>query len=206
MRSHHRSRSRGPLSFTAALTLGAVIVLTLYFYSPLQFLTMSSESSSFLDNLELSLSQSGTSPPKISVLVKNTHPDTPVTFLKWNSPLDPAALALGQVSIQPAGAFKPIEAHAIMIKRKMPPGAESLVTLRPGESADQVVELREPRVPGYVLEAGKAKVAMKGRWMAVWPGMTTEEVLQSPETLRSVGAGAGSLIGEWETETIEVGN
>ncbi|KAK1674533.1 hypothetical protein BDP55DRAFT_666777 [Colletotrichum godetiae] len=204
MSPHHRSR--GPLSFPTALTIGAVIVLTLYFYSPLQFFTMASDSSSFLDNLEVSLSQSGTSPPKVSVSIKNTHPDTLVTLLKWNSPLDPAVLGLGQVSIQPAGASEPIETHAIMINRKMPPGAESLVTLRPGESADQVVELREPRVPGAVWEAGKAKVAMKGRWMAVWPGMTTDEVLQSPEKLTSVGAGAGSLIGEWVTETIEVGN
>ncbi|KAI3543384.1 hypothetical protein CSPX01_06380 [Colletotrichum filicis] len=205
MNPHHRSR--GPLSFPAALAIGAVIVLTFYFYSPLQSFTMTSDSSSsFLNNLEVSLSQSGTSPPKVSVSVKNTHPDTPVTLLKWNSPLDPAVLGLGQVSIQPAGASEPIETHAIMINRKMPPGAESLVTLRPGESADRIVELREPRVPGDVWEAGKAKVAMKGRWMAVWPGMTTEEVLQNPEKLTSVGAGAGSLIGEWETETIEVGN
>ncbi|KAF6811236.1 hypothetical protein CMUS01_13306 [Colletotrichum musicola] len=197
-------RSRGPLSLPVAVALGAIVILTLYFYSPLQLLTMA-EPTSFLDSLQVSISQSSASPPSISVSVKNTHPDTAVTVLKWNSPLDPIIFGLGQVSITPHGASEPIPAHAIKVSRKMPPGPESLVTLRPGESAENVVELGEPRVPGNVWDAGSAKVALKGRWMAVWPGLTTEELLQQPEKLQSVGAGVGSLTGDWESETIEVG-
>ncbi|KAF9871887.1 hypothetical protein CkaCkLH20_10519 [Colletotrichum karsti] len=201
----HQHRSRGPLTLPTAVAIGVIITLSLYFFSPLQMPTMAESSSSFLPNLQTTLSQSASDPPSVSVSVKNTSPDTTVTILKWESPLDPAALGLGQVSITPAGASEPIPAHAIKISRKMPPGAESLVTLRPGESADNVIELREPRVPGDVWKAGKAQVAMKGRWMAVWPGLTTEELLQQPERLKSVGAGAGSLTGEWETESIEIG-
>ncbi|WYZ36949.1 hypothetical protein EsH8_II_000455 [Colletotrichum jinshuiense] len=198
-------RNRGPLTSPVTLILGAVILVTLYFHFPLEVLTMA-DSSSFLTNLELSVSQSVSSPPSVTVSVKNTHPDTPVTIVKWNSPLDPIVLGLGQVSITPAGASEPIHIDAIKVGRKMPPGPESLVTLQPGESAENVVELREPRVPEDVWKAGKAKVALKGRWMAVWPGLTTEELLQKPEKLQSIGAGPGSLQGDWETETIEVGN
>ncbi|TDZ36566.1 putative secreted protein [Colletotrichum spinosum] len=198
-------RSRRPLPLPAILTIGAIIIVTLYLHSPLQLLTMSA-SSTPLENLELGLSQSGSSPPSIAVSVKNAHPDAPVTILKWNSPLDPAVLGLGYVTITPAGASEPLRIDAIKIGRKMPPGAESLVTLRPGESAQSVVELREPRVPEDVWKAGKAKVTMKGRWMAVWPGLTAEEVLQDPKKLQSVGAGAGSLTGDWETGSLEVGN
>ncbi|KAL0931575.1 uncharacterized protein CTRU02_214310 [Colletotrichum truncatum] len=197
-------RIRGSGSLPIALTVGAIITVALYFYSPLQLPTMA-EPSLFLANLQLSLSQSASRSPSITVSVKNTHSDTPVTILKWNSPLDPAALGLGQVSILPAGSSEPIHNDAIKISRIMPPGAESLITLRPGESAENTVELREPRVPDGIWKQGKAKVTMRGRWMAVWPGLTTEDLLQHPEKLQGVGAGEGSLIGNWETETIEVG-
>ncbi|KAI8197918.1 hypothetical protein K4K52_010065 [Colletotrichum sp. SAR 10_76] len=144
-----------------------------------------SESSSFPD-LQLSLSQTAASKsPSISVSVKNTSPDTPVTILKWNSPLDEAALGLGLVSITPAGASEPIRMDAVKLTRKMPPGADSLVTLLPGESASNVIELREPRVSKDMWRTGEAKQS---------------------ERLQSVGAGAGgSLTGDWKTEAVEVG-
>ncbi|KAF5518811.1 putative secreted protein [Colletotrichum aenigma] len=165
-----------------------------------------SESSSFPD-LQLSLSQTVASKaPSVSVSVKNTSPDTPVTILKWNSPLDEAALGLGLVSITPAGASESIHIDAVKLTRKMPPSAESLITLLPGESVSNVIELREPRVSKDVWKAGHAKVKMTGRWMAVWPGLTTKELLQQPEKLQSVGAGAGgSLAGDWKIEAAEVG-
>ncbi|KAH0443088.1 hypothetical protein CcaCcLH18_01201 [Colletotrichum camelliae] len=165
-----------------------------------------SEASSFPD-LQLSLSQTAASKtPSVSVSVKNTSPDTPVTILKWDSPLDEAALGLGLVSITPAGASEPIRIDAVKLTRKMPPSADSLVTLLPGESVSNVIELRQPRVPEDALKAGEAKVMMKGRWMAIWPGLTTKDLLQQPQKLQSVGAGAGgSLTGDWKTETVEVG-
>ncbi|KAI8152202.1 hypothetical protein K4K49_009801 [Colletotrichum sp. SAR 10_70] len=99
-----------------------------------------SESSSFPD-LQLSLSQTVASKaPSVSVSVKNTSPDTPVTILKWNSPLDEAALGLGLVSITPAGASEPIHIDAVKLTRKMPPNAESLVTLLPGESQPEKLQ------------------------------------------------------------------
>ncbi|EQB44517.1 hypothetical protein CGLO_16737 [Colletotrichum gloeosporioides Cg-14] len=165
------------------------------------------ESESSFPDLQLSLSQTAASKTlAISVSVKNASPDTPVTILKWNSPLDEAALGLGLVSITPAEASEPIRMDAVKLTRKMPPGADSLVTLLPGESVSNVIELREPRVPEDVWKAGKAKVMMRGKWMAVWPGLNTKELLQQPQKLQSVGAGAGgSLTGDWKTETVEIG-
>ncbi|KAI8241891.1 hypothetical protein K4K53_003867 [Colletotrichum sp. SAR 10_77] len=99
-----------------------------------------SESSSFPD-LHLSLSQTVASKaPSVSVSVKNTSSDTPVTILKWNSPLDEAALGLGLVSITPAGASETIHIDAVRLTRKMPPNAESLVTLLPGESQPEKLQ------------------------------------------------------------------
>ncbi|KAJ3578153.1 hypothetical protein NPX13_g2412 [Xylaria arbuscula] len=158
----------------------------------------------FLANLQVDISQSTDSPHTLSVSVTNTHPSVPVTILKWNSPLDPAALGLGLLEIVPAGGTEPIQIQTIKISRLMPPKAESLVTLRPLESAMNTVELREPMVPSDIWSAGPAKVTMKGRWMAVWPEITEEDLLSDTEKLKSVGAGAGSLVGEWESGSVEI--
>lgn len=127
-----------------------------------------------------------------------------MTILKWNSPLDPAALGLGLVRIIPAGTTEPIHIEAIKISRLMPPKPDSLVTLLPQDSATNTVELRGPIVSESLWDAGPVKVVMKGRWMAVWPVLTKEDLLLDTERLQSVGAGVGSLIGEWESECIEV--
>ncbi|KAF2964033.1 hypothetical protein GQX73_g9534 [Xylaria multiplex] len=160
--------------------------------------------SSFLANLQLNIAQSTSSPHPISVSVTNTHPSTPVTILKWNSPLDPAALGLGLVRILPAQTAEQFHIEPIKIKRLMPPKEDSLVTLLPGDSATSTIELRDPIVPKGLWDAGPAKVTMKGRWMAVWPEMTKEDLLVHTEKLQSVGAGVGSLIGEWGSECIEI--
>ncbi|KAI1425826.1 hypothetical protein F5Y12DRAFT_744755 [Xylaria sp. FL1777] len=159
---------------------------------------------SFLTNLQLNISQSTVSPRTISVSVTNAHPSIPVTILKWNSPLDPAALGLGLVRIIPAGSTESVHIDAIKINRLMPPTIDLLVTLLPQDSATSTVELRGPFAPDSLWDAGPVKVVIKGRWMAIWPELTKEELLLNSERLKSVGAGVGSLIGEWESECIEV--
>lgn len=160
---------------------------------------------SFLTNLQTDVSVTSKNPPAISVSVKNTHPSEVVTILKWESPLDPAALGLGLVSVTPAGATEPIPIKALKISRAMPPGAESLVTLAPGESATNTIELREPIVPGSVWTSGDpATVCLSGRWMAVWPGVTKDELQKDKEKLQAVGAGVGSLTGRWESDKVQI--
>lgn len=161
---------------------------------------------SLANNLEISLSQApATAAPSLSVSVKNTHPSTTVTLLKWDSPLDPLALQLGLVSVTPAGAPAPIDMPTIKVSRAMPPGADELVTLRPGESASGVVELRDAFVPKAALTRGRAEVSMKGRWGAVWPGLDRDDLLGDVEKLSALGGGGdGVLTGEWESPTIGI--
>lgn len=162
---------------------------------------------SVANNLEVSLSQApSTGNPSLSVTVKNTHPSTPLTLLTWDSPLDPLALQLGLVSVTPAGAPGPIDMPAIKVSRAMPPGADSLVTLRPGGSASSVVELRDAFVPKDTWAQGEAKVSMKGSWAAVWPGLGKDELLRDVKKLSALGGGGdGVLTGEWESPTIGIG-
>lgn len=161
---------------------------------------------SLANHLEVSLSQtSATATPSLSVSVKNTHPSTPLTLLKWDSPLDPLALQLGLVSVTPAGASAPVDMPTIKVSRAMPPGADSLVTLQPGESASSVVELRDMFVPKATWAQGKAEVSMKGRWAAVWPGLSKDDLLADLRKLSALGGGGdGVLTGEWESPTVRV--
>lgn len=161
---------------------------------------------SVANNLEVSLSQApATATPSLSVSVKNTHPSTTLTLLRWDSPLDPLALQLGLVSVTPAGAQAPIDMPTIKVSRAVPPGADSLVTLRPGESASSVVELREMFVPKATWAQGKVEVSMKGRWAAVWPGLGKDDLLGDVQKLSALGGGGdGVLTGEWESPTIAI--
>ncbi|KAI1745886.1 hypothetical protein F4680DRAFT_399514 [Xylaria scruposa] len=190
------------LVFTVALALGTFIIRT--FHSSDLWAEHTMAQPFFLSHLQLNVTQSPVAEPAISVSVTNTHSSTPVTFLKWDSPLDSAALGLGLVHVIPAGTTQPVHINSIKISRLMPPKGDSLVTLLPGESATNTVELRDPIVPKRVWDTGPAKVRMSGRWMAVWPELTKEDVLSDTQRLQSVGAGVGSLIGNWETEYVEL--
>lgn len=157
-----------------------------------------------LANLEVSLSEAAPADtPRLSISVKNTHPSTTLTLLRWDSPLDPLALQLGLISVTAAGASAPIDMPTIQVRRAMPPDAESLVTLQPGESAASVVELRDTFVPKDVWAQGKAKISMKGSWAAVWPGLKKDDLLGDLEKLNALGAGDGVLTGEWESPAVE---
>ncbi|KAJ8129534.1 hypothetical protein O1611_g4094 [Lasiodiplodia mahajangana] len=139
---------------------------------------------SFLANLQLDVTHDPNSHHSILISLTNTHPSIPVTILKWNSPLDPAALQLGLVCIIPAGTSQPIHIDAIKISRLMPPSANSLITLFPGERATNTLELHGPIVPDVVWGAGPVKIRMTGRWMAVWPGLTKEDLLSEDAKLK----------------------
>ncbi|POS79258.1 hypothetical protein DHEL01_v202348 [Diaporthe helianthi] len=157
-----------------------------------------------LANLEISLSQaSPAETPGLSISVTNTHPSTTLTLLKWDSPLDPLALQLGLISVTPAGESAPIDMPTIKISRAMPPGADSLVTLQPGQSANSVVELPDMFVPKDTWAQGKAKISMKGSWAAVWPGVGKDDLLADLERLSALGGGEGVLTGEWESPAVE---
>ncbi|KAH7039856.1 uncharacterized protein B0I36DRAFT_2909 [Microdochium trichocladiopsis] len=139
--------------------------------------TMSSSSTSssrdFDPSTALSVSISGissSSPPRVKLAVTNTH-STPVTLLRWNTPLDPMALQLGVLSLTPQGASSPLELATIALRRLMPPPEDQFVTIGPGETATNELELKPPAVnPQELGIAGKTvQVQASGEWGYVWP-------------------------------------
>ncbi|KAI3390661.1 hypothetical protein diail_8898 [Diaporthe ilicicola] len=162
---------------------------------------MASQDSDILSQLQISLSQvPSKSPPAVSIKVTNNSPK-PVTILTWQSPLDELALSLGLLSITPSGAPEPLDIPTIMVQRKLPPDEKSLVSLAPGESRENQVELREILVPPEKLKGKKSAVRVKGRWMGVWP-KSRDEV--SAEEIEKMAHGGGAVAGTYASDTVEI--
>jgi hypothetical protein len=129
-----------------------------------------------LTGLNVSITQSTTSPPTIVATVKNNNPHL-VTITSYQSPFDKLILELGNLSIFPGGddsdssstksdPNKPLAYPTIKLKRVWPPPKDSLVTLGPGESQTAEIVIRDP-VPLREL-GSSATVKLSGRWMSVW--------------------------------------
>ncbi|KAL1848899.1 hypothetical protein Daus18300_013458 [Diaporthe australafricana] len=161
---------------------------------------MASQDSDILSQLQISLSQASKSPLAVSMKVTNNSPK-PVTILTWESPLDELALALGLLSITPSDASEPLEIPTIMVSRKMPPDDKSLMSLAPGESRENQVEIREVHVPREKLKGKKSAVQIKGRWMAVWPKPRGEV---SDEAIEKMSHGGGAVAGTYTSDSIEI--
>ncbi|KYK60310.1 hypothetical protein DCS_01447 [Drechmeria coniospora] len=150
-----------------------------------------------LGNLAVSLHQTSTSPPTVRVSVAN-HNKHPVTILSYQSPLDKIALPLGLLSVSPAGASKPLDLPTIEVSREWPPPKEALIVVPPSESVTNDLVLQSPQVPMEML-GRKAAVALKGRWMAVWPRDRSE---LSDEEIDHSSRSASS--GEFTTDDLEI--
>ncbi|KAJ0120457.1 hypothetical protein J7T55_015184 [Diaporthe amygdali] len=186
--------------FTGLFVFG---VLTFIYHNldqvPASF-KMASQDNDILSQLHISLSQASKSPPAISIKVTNNSPK-PVTILTWDSPLDQLALSLGTVYITPSDASEPLEISRIMVQRKTPPSDESLVSLAPGESRENQVELRELLVPAEKLKGKKSTVQVKGRWMGVWPKSRDE---LNEEAIEKGAHGGGAVAGTYSSESVEI--
>ncbi|KAI1492812.1 hypothetical protein F5X96DRAFT_316744 [Biscogniauxia mediterranea] len=156
-------------------------------------------SESVIPSLKVAVRQVSSSPPTLAIGVTNTH-SSPVTVLSWNSPLDPLAVQLGLVSFTPAGSNGPVEIPKLMVRRKLPPGPESLVTIEPGETKEQVLELKERVVPLETLR-GKVRVVCHGSWMGVWASKADDI---APESLESLGVSEDGSGGKFESQPVEI--
>lgn len=153
-----------------------------------------------IEGLKLSIEQvAGESPTTIKATVTNTG-SGPVTILTYDSPLDQAALQIGLLAITPAGASAPLDIAIAQLRRLWPPTVEQLVTLKPGESAENKVPFREAVVPLEDL-GDKASVVLKGEWTAVW-AKTKEEI--SKESLDDPRGSPDAFQGAFESAPIEV--
>ncbi|KAI0133358.1 hypothetical protein F4776DRAFT_625265 [Hypoxylon sp. NC0597] len=157
-----------------------------------------------ISKLKVSVRQVSASPPKLGIAVTNTHSGA-VTILSWNSPLDPLALQLGLVSFVPAGSDSssesPIHIPSIQIRRKMPPGPESLITVGAGQTKEQELELKAPIVPLEKLRGRRASVVCEGEWISVWP---SEADAITKESLEKAGASEDAFRGRFKSEAVEI--
>ncbi|KAK7980315.1 hypothetical protein PG989_012772 [Apiospora arundinis] len=145
--------------------------------------------------LEVSIRHAGEH--KLALGVTNTG-DKALTVVTWNSPLDPIVLKLGLIDLIPSGSSEPIQIHAIQVRRKMPPESDSLVTIKPGEKKENVLEVGEPVVSLEKLK-GKMTVRCKGTWMGVW---TADEF--KTEELEKIGSAEETQFGDFEAEAQSV--
>ncbi|EOD49983.1 hypothetical protein GTA08_BOTSDO01757 [Neofusicoccum parvum] len=185
------------LVFNLAYNLKAYVCLPSGLTST-PFFTSSSATMASPSHLQVSLAQKSKSPPTVTLRVKNTHPDTALTFVTWNTPLDGAILPLGNLAITHPSSGERLNKDSIKISRKTPPDADQFVTLAPGETREQDVELKGPLVPLDKVDGGKVQVSCSGKWGDVWAG--SEDVGPSSWDAK-VGKGAS---GEWESQAIEV--
>jgi hypothetical protein len=151
-------------------------------------------------DLKLSVEQvAGESPTTIKATVTNTG-SGPITILTYDSPLDQAALQIGLLSITPTGANSPLDIAIVQIRRVWPPTQEQLMTLKPGESAENYVPFREFVVPSEDL-GDKASVVLRGEWSAVW-AKSKEEV--SKESLDDPRGSPDAFQGSFESDAIDI--
>ncbi|KAH7303494.1 hypothetical protein B0I35DRAFT_446684 [Stachybotrys elegans] len=159
----------------------------------------SPEVTSPIGGLHVSLSQPSTSPLVVRATVTNKN-DFPITILTYGSPLDSLAGPLGLLTITPEDTDKPLELQTIMLRRIWPPNLEQLVTLRPGESESNDIELKEPFIPMEKLTE-KVTVGISGKWQAVWE-KTKDEV--SSSSLENIPTSPDVFLGDFEAGSITV--
>jgi len=143
--------------------------------------------------LEVSIRHAGER--KLALGVTNTG-DQALTLITWNSPLDPIAFKLGLVELIPAGSSEPVPMNTIQVRRKMPPESDSLATIQPGETKENVLELDTRVVPSLKeLKGKKMTVRCKGTWMGVWvaDGFKNEE-------LEKIGSAEETQFGDFDAE------
>lgn len=156
---------------TAVFTAIAVTVIgSLYlFYTPsatsFNMSKAASASSSGVPGLEFKLSQISKSPPSLLVTLKNSHPSSTYTILKWGTPLDPQATNLGIFKLVDAETGKEVEPVIIKIARKMPPSPEDLQEIAPGTEHATEVVFDKPWMP---TKPAKYRVKAEGDFHGVW--------------------------------------
>ncbi|KAI1506415.1 hypothetical protein F5X99DRAFT_2191 [Biscogniauxia marginata] len=156
-------------------------------------------SDSVISSLKVKVRQVSSSPPTLAIGVTNAH-SSAVTILSWSSPLDPLAVQLGLLSFTPAGSDSPVEIPKIMVRRRLPPGPESLVTIEPGQTKEQQLELKQPVVPLDKLQ-GKVGVVCQGEWTGVWASKADDI---PAESLEKLGLSEDGSRDKFESQQVEI--
>jgi len=145
-----------------------------------------------------SISAQDSSFPAVSlkVTLQNTSPDKPVTFLRWSTPLDPKAAAMGKFVFTSKKNGKAAKSLGLKLNKKIPSSgiypSDDILRLEAGGTIEKVVDIKAPEVE---LQAGeKYAVTASGFWMHVQVG--DHEELKAGEK--------SALRGDFESEAVEV--
>lgn len=132
----------------------------------------------------------------LKITLLNISPDTPLSFLRWSSPLDIKAGAMGLFVFTSKSSGKPAHSMNLKLNRKVPESgvypSQDTIRLEAGGKVEKEVTIKAPEV---VLERGEAySVSVKGFWMHVVVGDHAE--------LRTEQSGV--LSGSFESEAVEI--
>ncbi|OQE45059.1 hypothetical protein PENCOP_c002G06751 [Penicillium coprophilum] len=100
-------------------------------------------------------------PIKVSV---HNPADSPVTILKWGTPLDPQAGVLGVFEICDTTDQRKVSIPTIMVSRKLPATEKDLVEIQARQTLDVTINL-----PVQLEKGHEYSVRAQGTWHAVWP-------------------------------------
>ncbi|CAG8901313.1 unnamed protein product [Penicillium egyptiacum] len=133
-------------------------------------------------------------PIKVSV---HNAADSPVTILRWGTPLDPQAGVLGVFEICDTTDQRKLPVPTIMVSRKLPASEDDLVEIQARATLDVTVNLR---IPG--LERGhEYSVRAQGTWHAVWP--TELSNVTTTQLRHNEGANRGNFLSNESSVSIE---
>ncbi|KAL1955651.1 hypothetical protein VTO42DRAFT_8196 [Malbranchea cinnamomea] len=140
-------------------------------------------------------------PCTLDIAVQNTDGNNSVlTFLTWDTPLDPHAGVLGVFEIHDEDdPSVKINTQIIAIRRKLPPPPEDFVEIAAQQTLSARVMLDQVDLP-----AGRRyAIRAKGWWQAVWEA-TKEEVLADAEKAEQLSGGAMSGVFVSESVIVSV--
>lgn len=153
-------------------------------------------------HLSVSLQSISASPPALKVAIANQHAKSPVTILRWDTPLEATGKNSGALQIYrvadsrsntPLG--EPVPGPSLKLNRLLPPSRDDLVEILPGNSATGHVILETPWIPR---DGDRYRVRFQGRWRGVWAKAKSEV---SDEDLEHFGVGLAS---SYESNVVEV--
>ncbi|TVY82079.1 hypothetical protein LSUE1_G004956 [Lachnellula suecica] len=136
----------------------------------------------------------------VHVTVTNLSPH-PVSILRWSSPLDPRAIAMGTLKFVSSRTNETAPCLNIKINRKMPAsgyfsmGDDQITTIPAGGTAQRDLQAKEPEVA--LTKGEQYLVKARGRWMGVWIHESEEK--EAPK-LRMEDA----LTGDFESNRIGI--
>ncbi|KAF2278569.1 uncharacterized protein EI97DRAFT_448472 [Westerdykella ornata] len=133
-----------------------------------------------IPGLQFNLSQISKNPPTLLVTVRNGHPSSTYTFLKWDSPLDPQATNLGVFKLLHVPSGNEVATDLIRIRRKMPPSRDDLQEIAPGTQHSMEIVLDKPWMPKT--KPTEYKIWVEGEFHGVWEkaaGSVKDEELEA---------------------------